>query len=185
MLDYKDVAFSFQDRRAHGRRRLLKLFLLLALVVAAFLGYRWWKAKAAVDEVQALLLADRLDEAGQRLRDTISPLFQRGNFRELQALEELFRGHLWAAAARFGELRRTGASTSLRSSQLLAHLFDRGETAKLRLYCDYLLPRGSDDARWFHALSRAASMDPDGAENAVGGGGCLRAPPRPVNLQMW
>jgi hypothetical protein len=169
VLDYKDVTFSFQDRKARGRRRRLRLFLLLALVVAAFFVISGWKARAAVNEIQELLLADRLDVAGQRLQDAASRLFQRENFRELQALLELFRGRLEPAAARFDELRRSGASTSLRSGQILTHFFDRGETAKLKVYSDYLLPRGSDDARWFHALCLASSLDPDGADAAVAG----------------
>ena len=50
-------------------------------------------------EIQDLLLAGRLDEAEQRLQAAGSPLFQRGNIRELRALNELFHGRLDAAAS--------------------------------------------------------------------------------------
>jgi beta-lactamase class D len=167
VLDYKDITFSFQERRARGRRRRLGLFLLLVLALAAFIGFRCWRARMAVGDVQELLLADRLDAAGRLLRDARSPLFQRGNFRELQALEELMRGRLPAAVAGFAELRRSGASTALRSGLFLAHFFDRGEMDKLKAYSDYLLPRGGDEVFWHHALVASAFLDVEEADKAV------------------
>lgn len=169
MLDYKDVSFSFQDRKLRRRRRLLRLLLLALLAATAVLGFRSLKARAAVSRIEDLLLAGRLDQAGQLLRETASPLFQRGNFRELQALSELCRGRLPEAAARFDELRRRGLSTTLRSGRMLAHFFDRGEYEKLDLYTGYLLPRGGDETRWFQALCRAAFLDGGAAEKALSG----------------
>lgn len=169
MLDYKDITFSFHERKARQRRHRVGLFLLLTLAAAVFLGFHWWRARAAVDEVQALLLADRLDEAGQRLRDAASPLFQRGNSKELLALLDLLSGRTAEAGTRFDELRRSGTKTSLRSGPILAHLFDRGEYAMLKAYSDYLLPRGGDEVRWYHALCRSAFLDMEGSEQAVAG----------------
>jgi hypothetical protein len=180
MLDYKDITFSFQERTLRRRRRLLGVFLLLALAAAFLLGLSWWNARALVEEVQELLLSDRPDEAGRRLQEGRSRLFQRRNSMELQALVELIGGRPQAAAARFDELRRSGSSTSLRSGQFLAFFFDRGETVKLKAYSDYLLPRGGDEVRWYHALCRAASLDPSGAEAAVAG---LSASFRQVNAK--
>jgi hypothetical protein len=122
-----------------------------------------------VSRIEDMLLAGRLGQAGQLLQDAASPLFQRGNFHELQALHELFQGRLAEAAARFDALRRRGLSTTLRSGRLLAHFFDRGEYEKLNLYAGYLLPRGGDEALWFHALCRAAFLDADAADKALSG----------------
>jgi hypothetical protein len=169
LLDYKDVSFSFQDRKLRRRRRLLRLLLLAVLAAAVFLAFRSFQARAAVSRIESLLLAGRLDQAGQLLRHAGSTLFQRGNLRELRALEELFRGRLPEARSRFDELRRRGFATTLRSGRLLAHFFDRGEYDKLNVYAGYLLPRGNDEARWFHALGRAAFLDADEAERAVAG----------------
>jgi len=169
MLDYKDVSFSFRDRTLRRRRRLLRLLLLALLAAAVFLGFRSLQARAAVSRIEDLLLAGRLGDVEQRLQAEASPLFQRGNFRELRALADLCRGRLPEAGSRFAELHRGGFATSLRSGRMLAYFFDRGEYEKLRVYADYLLPRGNDEVRWFHALSRAAFLDPDGAENAVAG----------------
>ncbi len=180
MLDYKDVSFSFNDRRRRQRRRRLLWLLLLALTGAAFFGFHCLKAGAAVSAIEDMLLAGRLDEAGPRLQHPPSPLWQRGNFRELQALNELCRGRLPEAAARFEQLRRDGVPTSLRSGRFLALFFGRGEYEKLDLYAGYLLPRGGDEARWFHALCRAAFLDPEGAERAVAG---LSAPYRAAHAK--
>jgi hypothetical protein len=169
VLDYKDVSFSFQDRKRRRRRRLLSLLLLALLLLAAWLGLRCLQARSAVARIEDLLLAGRRDQAEALLQEAASPLFQRGNFRELHALSELFRGRLPEASARFAELRRRGFSTTLRSGRLLAHFFDRGEYDKLDLYSAHLLPGGGDEALWFHALCRAAFLDADAAEKALAG----------------
>jgi len=178
MLDYKDVSFSFRDRKIHRRRRLLKWCLVVLLAMAAGIGYRCLRARAAVGGIQELLLAGRLDEADRRLQAAGSPFFQRGNFRELTALSELCRGRLDAAAGRLEKLRRDKTATSLRSEDMLEHFFDRGEYRKLKIYTDYLLPRGKDEARWFQALYLAAFLDPGGSEKAASG---LSAPFRGSN----
>lgn len=180
MLDYKDVSFSFSDRRRRQRRRRLLLLLLLALAGFAFFGFHCLKAGSTVSAIEDLLLAGQLDEAGRRLRHPPSPLLQRGNFRELQALNDLCRGRLPEAASRFERLRRDGASTSLRSGRFLSLFFSRGEYGKLDAYAGYLLPRGGDEPRWFHALCRAAFLDPEGAEKAVAG---LSPPYRAANAK--
>jgi hypothetical protein len=169
MLDYKDVTFSFRDRKARGRRRLLCLFLSALAVLAALAGYRCLRARAAVNAIQDLLLAGRLDEAGQRLREAGSPVFQRGNLRELRALSDLFAGRLGEAAAQLEELGRERAATTLRSGQMLSRFLDQGRYRELKLYGDYLLPRGSDEVRWFHALCQAAFLDGGGSRDSLAG----------------
>jgi hypothetical protein len=169
MLDYKDVSFSFRDRKTRRRRQRLRWLLLAFFVLAAFLGYRGLKARAAVADVQELLLAGRPDDAERRLDAAASPFFQRGNMRELRALCELFRGSSAAAAAQLDGLRRDRASTSLRSGALLKYFFDRGQYRELKVYSDYLLPRGDDEARWFQALVQAAFLDAAGSEKAAAG----------------
>ena len=169
VLDYKDVSFSFRDRTRRRRRRLLWLLLLALLGASGFIAFRSLQARAAVARIEDLLLAGRTDEAGQRLQAAASPVFQRGNFRELRALTELCRGRLPEAASRFAELRRGGVATSLRAGRMLAHFFDHGEAEKLKVYADYLLPRGNDEVLWFHALSRAALLDADAAEKSLAG----------------
>ncbi len=169
MLDYKDVSFSFRDRKVRRRRRQLRLLLLALLIAAGFLGFRYWQDRTAVAEIQELLLAGHLVEAESRLQNEPPMFFRRGSFRELRALNELFHGRRDAAAVQFDELRRDRVSTSLPSGQLQKYFFDRGEYRKLKLYTDYLLPRGDDETRWFHALCQAAFLDLDGSEKAVSG----------------
>jgi hypothetical protein len=169
MLDYKDVSFSFRDRKIRRRRQRLRWLLLAFFALAAFLGYRNLKAWAAVEGIQDLLLAGRLPEAERRLHAAGSPFFQRGNIRELRALSELFNGRLDAATAKLHELYRDGASTSLRSGEIQKHFFDRGEYPELKIYNDYLLPRMDDEVRWFHALCQAAFLNRGESEKAAAG----------------
>jgi hypothetical protein len=169
VLDYKDVTFSFQDRRKRQRRRRLALLLLALLAGAVFLGLQRLKAGSAVAAAEELLLAGRLEEAGRRLRSFPSPLFQRADFRELQALHDLCSGRLQEAAGRFQRLRADGAATTLRAGRFLARFLDRGEYSRLEAYSGYLLPRGGDEARWYHALALSARLDADGADRDLDG----------------
>ncbi len=169
MLDYKDVSFSFRDRTARRRRRQLRMLLLAGMIAAAFLAFRYWRAGATVAEIQELLLAGRLNEAELRLREAGPLFFQRGNLRELRALSGLFAGRLDEAAARLDQLSRDRVSTSLRSGQVMKYFFDRGDYRKLKIYAEYLLPRGHDEARWFHALCQAAFLDPEDSEKTIAG----------------
>ncbi|MBN2345287.1 MAG: hypothetical protein JXO51_02780 [Candidatus Aminicenantes bacterium] len=169
MLDYKDVFFSFQERRVRRRRRRLRWILLALACLAAFLGYRFLQARAEVTKVQELLLHGRLDEAQRRLQGADSRVFQRGNFRELLVLNDLFHGRLDEAGAKLAGLRRAGTATTLRSGAMLARFFDHGAYRELKIYSDYLLPRGNDEFRWFSALSHAAFMNPRESEQALAG----------------
>lgn len=180
MLDYKDVTFSFQDRRKRQRRRRLALLLLALLAGAVFLGIHRLKAGSAVAAAEELLLSGRLEEAAQRLRRYPSPLFLRANFRELQALHDLCAGRLEEAGAGFRRLRADGAATTLRSGDFLSRFLDRGEYARLESYSAYLLPRGGDEARWFHALALSARLDADGADRDLAS---LSSPYRQANAK--
>lgn len=180
MLDYKDVTFSFLDRRRRQRRRRLLLALLLLLAAGAFIGFRCLKAAAALSAIEDLLLAGRLDEADRRLRRPPSALFQRNGYRQLQALSDLRRGRLAQAASRLGELRRERVAARPGSSRFLALFFERNEFAALDLYAAHLLAAGGDEARWFHALSRAAFLDAAGAQKSLA---ALSAPYRRDNAK--
>ncbi|MBU4267795.1 MAG: hypothetical protein KJ808_02975 [Acidobacteria bacterium] len=158
VLDYKDVSFSFSNRKARRRRQKLRLALLVFFVLIVFLGYGYLKTSLAVDEIQELLLADRLTEAENRLRAVESSFFQQGNIRELRALHELFQGRLAEAETQLKKLQQDDVSTSLRSGQLLKCFFDRGEYLQLKIYTAYLLPRGDDEVLWFSALCQAAFL---------------------------
>lgn len=169
VLDYKDVSFSFNSRKARRRRKKLKLALLVFFALAVFLGYRYLKTALAVDEIQKLLLADRLPEAENRLQTVESSFFQRGNIRELWALHGLFKGRLDWAGTQFKKLQQAKVSTSLRSGLLLKYFFDRGEYLQLKIYTDYLLPRGDDEALWYDALCQAAFLNRAESEKALAG----------------
>lgn len=169
VLDYKDVSFSFSNRKTRRRRQKLRLAFLVFFTLAVFLGYRYLKTMLAVDEIQELLLTDRLPEVEKRLRAVESSLFQRGNILELRALHELFKGRLDEAEAQLKKLQQAKVSTSLRSGELLKYFFDRGEYLQLKIYTEYLLSRGDDEVLWFYALCQAAFLNPGGSEKAMAG----------------
>jgi hypothetical protein len=167
VLDYRGVAFSFKNRKTRRRRQRLKLILLVLLVVAGFCGYRFLKVNAAVGKIQDLLLGNQVSAAEKKLEDLASSFFLRGNIRELRALTDLFGDRLSQAEAQFDKLRQEQAATSLRSGQFQKFFIDRGEYPKLKIYTDYLLPRGGDENTWFYALYQAAFFNGSESEKAV------------------
>ena len=169
VLDYKDVSFSFHSRKARRRRQKFRLAVLVFFALAVFLGYHYLRTNLAVDEIQELFLSGHLTEAETRLNDAGNSFFQRGNIRELRALHELFNGRLDEGEAQLKKLLQEEVSTSLRSGPLLKYFFDRGEYFSLRIYADYLLPRGGDEARWYTALCRSAFLRRDESEKALAG----------------
>lgn len=169
VLDYKDVSFSFRNRKVRRRRQKLRLAFLVFFAFAVFVGYHYLKTRLAVADVQELLLSGRLLEAGDRLRVLESSLFQRGNIRELQALHALSQGRLEEAGTQLKKLQQAKVSTSLRSGQLLKNFLDRGEYLPLKIYSDYLLPRGGDEALWFCALGQSAFLNRGESEKALAG----------------
>jgi hypothetical protein len=167
VLDYKDVAFSFQKRKTRRRRQRLKLALLLFAVFALFCGYRFLRVSVAVEKIQDLLLGDRVNEADKKITGVASSWFLRGNIRELRALSDLFGDRQSRAQAQFDQLGRDRTATSLRSGQFQKFFFDRGEYTKLKIYTAYLLPRGGDENTWFYALVQSAFFNGSESEKAV------------------
>jgi hypothetical protein len=167
VMDYKGVAFSFKNRKSRRRRQRLKLGLLVLLVVAVFCGYRFFKVSAAVEKIQDLLLGNQVNAAGKKLEELTSLFFLRGNIRELRALSDLFGDRLPQAEALFDKLGQDQAATSLRSGRFQKYFVDRGEYHKLKIYTNYLLPRGGDENSWFYALYQAAFFNGSESEKAV------------------
>jgi hypothetical protein len=167
VLDYKGVVFSFQNRQARRRRQRLKLLLLFLLAGAVFYGTRYLQTRMAVDKVQDLLLQGQVKEAVAKIEALAGSFFLRANNRELRALRDLFLDRLPQAEAQLADLTRERAATSLRSGRFQKYFIDRGEYPKLKIYTDYLLPRGGDENTWFYALVQAAFFNGAESEKAV------------------
>lgn len=167
VLDYRDVAFSFQKRKTRRRRQRLKLALLLLAVFALFCGYRFLRVRVAVEKIQDLLLGNRVNEADKKITELASSFFLRDHILELRALSDLFGDRLTQAQAQFYKLGQDRAATSLRSGQFQKFFFDRGEYAKLKIYTAYHLPRGGDENTWFYALVQSAFFNGSESEKAV------------------
>ena len=169
VLDYKDVAFSFKNRQARRRRQHLKLLLLALLLGAAFCGYRYLRVRIALGTIQDLLLNDQAPAAGKKIDALAGSFFLRGSIRELRALCDLMQDRLAAGETRLTELNRDRVVTSLPSGRFQKYFIDRGEYRKLKIYTDYLLPRGGDEIMWYHALAQAAFFNGSEAEKALAG----------------
>ncbi|MBN2399704.1 MAG: hypothetical protein JXI33_05115 [Candidatus Aminicenantes bacterium] len=167
VLDYKDVAFSFQKRKIRRRRQRLKLALLILALGAIFCGYRYLRVSAASAKIQNLLLSGRVSEAEKKINASASAFFLRAQFRELRALSDLFGDRLPQAQTRFDELNRLRTKTSLHSGRFQKYFLDHGEYHKLKIYTDYLLPQGGDENIWFDALVHSAFFNAAESEKAV------------------
>lgn len=137
------------------------------LAVAVFCGYRYVQARIAVGHIQDLLLSGQAKEGGIKIAALSGSFFLHGNIRELRALHDLFQDRLPQGQAKLAELQRERAVTSLRSGRFQKYFIDRGEYPKLKIYTDYLLPRGGDENTWYHALVQAAFFNNAESEKAV------------------
>jgi hypothetical protein len=167
VLDYKDVAFSFQQKKIRRRRQRLKVLLLALAFLAAFAGYRFMRVRSAIGSTQDLLLAGRLEEGEKRIAALSGSIFSRADLRELRALSDLLHDRLPQARAQLDRLKSEGAATSLRSGLFQKYFLDRGEYLKLKMYTDYRLAQGGDESIWFHALVQAALLEGNESEKAA------------------
>lgn len=167
VMDYKGVAFSFQNRKTRRRRQRLKLVLLFFAVFAFFCGYRFLRVSVAVGKIQDMLLDGRVNAAGKKITELSSSFFLRDHIRELRALNDLFGDRLPLAQAQFDKLAQEHAAPSLRSGQFQKYFFDRGEYLKLKIYNAYRLPQGGDENTWFYALCQSAFFNGSESEKAV------------------
>jgi hypothetical protein len=167
VLDYKDVAFSFQKKKIRRRRQLLGAMLLALAFLGAFAGYRFMMVRAAIGRTQDLLLAGRLEAGEKKIAALSGSFFSRADVRELRALSDLLHDRLPQAQAQFERLRNDGAVTSLRSGLFQKHFLDRGEYLKLKIYTEYRLAQGGDESVWFHALVQTAQLAGKESEDAI------------------
>ena len=92
----------------------------------------------------------------------------RAQFRELRALCDLIGDRLPEAQARFGPARAAAdGEPRCDCGRFQKYFFDRGEYRKLKIYTDYLLPRGGAETLWYHALVQAAFFDGNGSERTI------------------
>jgi len=104
VLDYKDVSFSFNDRKIKKRKRIFRLSLLAFILIFIVMMVSLFWNSHRVSGVRDLLLAGKYDDAEQGLQ-SLSSIFHTDSKLELRGLLQLYRGNYREAAWIFARLK--------------------------------------------------------------------------------
>lgn len=171
VIDYKDVSFSFKDRRKkkHIQRvRLIAIALVLLIIIVAIMN---WRDSGRMNSVQDLLLEANISEASQRFQTLESAWFHGDSKKELKGLVLLFNKEFKQAQTYFQELGTD--ATSIRYKEFLTYFSQKGMYRELDIYNSYLLKKleGTADyppLTFYKVLTRTAALDYQNAAKLAG-----------------
>jgi hypothetical protein len=170
VTDYKDVHFSFAERRKVKRRRRIRLIGLVTIIVFLYLLVSMLIESGKIKKIQALLLAGKKDEAAARLKGIESSLFHRKTKKELKALIYLFSTKLPEAQQILETM--DGVPSSVRFRNFLNYFSDRGRYRSLGIYTDYLCQKmgkieKGEELLYYRAMVKTALLDHKQSEESL------------------
>ncbi len=167
VLDYKDVRFSFAQRRFQRRKKIAKLALLALLSLAALLAWRYVLETRRIARVEKLLLAGDTAGADSALQARARYWFQARAGAELRALRHLLAGDLDSARADLEALGRPHRQSAISRVKFLGYFSDHARYRELRVYASYLAELGGDPLQWYRAQALTALGDVAGARRLL------------------
>lgn len=171
VTDYKDVHFSFAERRKAKRRRRIRLSGLVIIIILLYLLVSMLIESGKIKKIQALLLAGKKDEAAERFKGIESSLFHRKTKKELKALIYLFSNKLPEAQQILETM--DGVPSSVRFRDFLNYFSDRARYRSLGIYNDYLCQKmekieKGEELLYYRAMVKTALLDHKQSEEALG-----------------
>jgi peptidoglycan glycosyltransferase len=171
ITDYKDVHFSFEERRKAKRRRRIRLIGLAIIIILLYVLISMLIESGKIKKIQALMLAGKKDEAAERFKGIESSLFHRKTKKELKALIYLFADRL-PEAQRILETM-DGVPSSVKFRDFLNYFSDRARYRSLGIYTDYLCRKREkiekgEELLYYRAMVKTALLDHKQSEEALG-----------------
>jgi hypothetical protein len=171
VTDYKDVHFSFAERRKAKRRRRIRLSGLVIVIILLFLLVSMLIESGKIKKIQALLLAGKKDEAAERFKGIESSFFHGKTKKELRALIYLFADGLPEARNILETM--DGVPSSVKSRDFLSYFSDRARYRRLEIYTDYLGKKikkseNREELLYYRAMVKTALLDHAQSEEALG-----------------
>jgi hypothetical protein len=90
VIDYKDVTFSFREKKRKRRLRQLRFLILVSVILCSLFLVRHFQLNKKIRKIQDLLLCGNLSEAGQLVGTIGNSLFHQKTVIELKGLIGLF-----------------------------------------------------------------------------------------------
>jgi hypothetical protein len=164
VIDYKDVTFSFREKKRKRRLRQLRFLILVSVILCSLFLVRHFQLNKKIRKIQDLLLCGNLSEAGQLVGTIGNSLFHQKTVIELKGLIGLFNNEPEKAQSFFRKIHES--KTSVSYLQFLNYFSDRARYRELQIYADYLTARGEDTTFW-QALCQTAFFKPDPSEKSL------------------
>ncbi len=170
VTDYKDVHFSFEERRKAKRRHRIRLSGLVIIIILLYLLVSMLIESGKIKKIQALLLAGKKDEAAERFKGIESSFFHRKSKKELKALIYLLSNKLPEAQIILETM--DGVPSSVKFRDFLSYFSDRARYRSLGIYTDYLgqkmekIEKG-EELLYYRAMVKTALLDHKQSEEAL------------------
>jgi hypothetical protein len=149
VIDYKHVAFSFEDQKRKRRLKKLKIIAMVVVFLLAVFLFQYLQQDKKIKKIQDLLLNDRWAEAAELFKILKNSILHSQTIKELNALIILFSGDMKNARLILNSLEKPKTSISARS--FLNHFAERSKYDELKIYTDYLINK-QESVRFYKAL---------------------------------
>jgi peptidoglycan glycosyltransferase len=161
ILDYKDISFSFKEKRKKTIFKRLKYILLVFILLGVVFQVFNFLDNKKIDLAQNLLLQSKTAEA-QIVFDKIKESWlHRSKKKELQGLFLLFTNQIEAGENYFKELKQ---SSKLKAENFLSYFSDQAEYQKLKIYTQFVEISHADKAVYYTAIYKTALYERRDAE---------------------
>lgn len=142
VIDYKDISFSFKNKKKKKLIKRLKIILLVLLIIVFYFVFKSFVESKKIENLQTLLLQNRTDQVAARLKKIERSLFYRDTKKELKALVFLFDHEISKAELVLEKLGNR--STRITYKKFLDYFLGNARYSELKIYTDYLLKKGKD-----------------------------------------
>lgn len=164
VIDYKNVGFSFKEKKRKKRLKRLKLISLLLVVAGIVLFIVNSQQVKKMERVQSLLLNQQKEAALETWNSLKNALFYKKTIYELRALIHFFYRN--PEEARNWLKRVKKSRTRVQYRRFLEHFTDKAQYLALKIYTDFLLNRG-EKVHFHRALYQTARFQPAKSEASL------------------
>lgn len=164
VIDFKDVTFSFREKKKKRTVRRIRLALLFLVFLTAVLLVVNYLDLKKVKRIEGLLLAKQVSAAEAMLGETDSSIFHSHSKMELKGLLHFYKGELEAAKDVFAKL--PARKSEVVFSRFLQSLADEARYRELDLYLQYLIRR-KEEVTLYQAICRSARFDPKSSDKIL------------------
>lgn len=142
VIDYKDVSFSFEEKRKKKIIKRVKIIAAVILIIFVCFLLKGLNTAKKIKNCQALLLQNKPDQAASLLKKIAGSWFYPDSQKELTALLHLFNKEMARAKQVLAKIEKE--DTAVENRLFLDYFLDNAAYEELKIYTDYLLKKKED-----------------------------------------